>query len=366
VLDAVIVTGANGLLGASISKMLAERLPSAVRILALLRSDAASSELLREIGPEVGRRVEIVRANLCDPESMRTALPEAELEHAIMIHCAADVSWDKTEAELAPINVGGSLAAARLLCTAAGKPGLIFVSSAYTSTGDWTYRNGYEASKAAAETALRAEFSELPLSVFSCSLVVGDQSTGAISRFHGLYPLVRLMAATAPPFVIGRPDCAIDLVPIDWVTEQLYSAFERTLAGERVDIVAASGSGAIRLDAMVRGIEAQINAFRQECGFEPFDEVPIISYRRWEFLQRTVAAWRPTELSNRDFRQIAHLIRIYQPYTVSDVVRGPKEVDPAPAAVSLVGPSTRYWLERNAHRLRRRWREMRVTANKVT
>lgn len=355
-ISAIFITGANGLLGASIATRLCDQVDKTTRIIAIVRSARARAELKQLLG-DVAWRTEILIGDICDQASLLALFPSKHFDHSLLIHCAADVAWDKNERELTPINVEGSRNAAKFIEAVSKQRAFIYVSSAYTRAENWSYRNGYEASKAAAERLLRSEFSDLPLSVFSCSLVIGSSSTGAISRFHGLYPLIRLASTPSTPFVIGRKDCLVDLVPIDWVTEQLLHTTRRAIEGETLDVVASCGNGAVRLDKMFRLIEAEINRFRLDNGFEVQPELPILTYRRWDFLKRSIEAWKPEELSGRELRHIMHLIEIYRPYTMSDEVRPPLNVsEQSPRGEELLGSSTRYWLEKHADQVLRRWR----------
>lgn len=354
-IDAILITGANGLLGASIAKKLSEQAIESAKIIAIVRSDKAERELRQGLGAAASR-VEILIGDLGDRKSFVNLLPARHLKRVLMIHCAADVSWDKSEDDLTAINIDGTRTAAQFLTSVAIEPIFIYISSAYTQAENWDYRNGYEASKAAAERLLRLEFPDLPLSVFSCSLIIGSSTDGKISRFHGLYPLIRLVSTPGTPFVIGRDACMIDLVPIDWVTDQLLETIHRTLRGETLDVVASAGAGAVRLDSMFRLIEVEINRFRMGSGFTARPELPILSYRRWDFLKRSIEVWKPEELGARDLRQITHLIEIYRPYTMNDQVRAPQNISmQAPSAENLLPSSVRYWLEKHSKQVIGRW-----------
>jgi nucleoside-diphosphate-sugar epimerase len=355
-IDAVFVTGANGLLGAGIVSKLIERADPAVRIIAIVRSEKAEREL-RQILAGSAFRVEIMIVDWSNGNGAMDLLPPGALNGAVLVHCAADVSWDKSEADLTPANVEATRTAAQFITRAAQKPAFVYISSAYTRMENWEYRNGYEASKAAAERLLRTEFPALPLSVFSCSLIIGSSADGAISRFHGLYPLMRLVSTPGTPFLIGRDDCLIDLVPIDWVADQLFETVRRAMLGETLDVVASSGGGAVRLDRMFRLIETEINRFRVSHGFTARAELPILSYRRWDFLKRSIEAWKPPGLSTRELRQLIQLVDIYRPYTMSDLVRAPASVtQAAPSGESLLPTSVIYWLEQHSEQIIGRWR----------
>jgi Male sterility protein len=216
---------------------------------------------------------------------------------------------------------------------------------------DWHYRNGYEESKAAGERSIRERFPEMPIATFSCSLVVRRSLDGAISRFHGIYPLIKLMALMTPPFLVGRPDCLIDIVPSDWVARELATQTLQFLGGGATrGVVAAAGPERLRMDRMVAVIEDRINRFRDAAGFPPAPGMTFLPYRRWSFLRRSLEKWQPKELPVNNFRYFERLLDVYKPYTESDIVLPPCNVAGSPPDPgSALSASVDFCLARNAH-----------------
>lgn len=343
----LIVTGASGALGLRFVRDWL-RAHTDCRIVALFRSQQAADVCLQTLPAKSRGALIRVIADLSDPVSLQMAaatLPA--IDRAVAVHLAADVAWDRTFDEMRALNVDGSLHFCDFVARVARQPHFIYVSTAFTRTHDWVYRNGYEESKAAGERALRKRFASImPVSVFSCSLVVGDSADGAIGRFHGLYPLIRFIAALSPPFLVGNRAGRFDLVPIDWVVGELIQLAERCAVGAAAsEVVAAAGDARLSYERVIRIVEARIDLARDAVGLPALTPVPILRSRQWAFLKRSLAAWRPEGVSASDFRYFERLLQIYGVYAESETVRAPLNVTrDAPSAELFLPRAVDYWL----------------------
>ncbi|MCP1120858.1 SDR family oxidoreductase [Robbsia andropogonis] len=343
----LIVTGASGALGMRFVRDWL-RTHADWRIVAVFRSREAAEACLHALPAAMHSALTTLIADLNDPASLRAAaktLPK--IDRAVAVHLAADVAWDKTFDEMRALNVDGSLHFGDFVAQVARQPHFIYVSTAFTRTYDWIYRNGYEESKAAGERALHTRFASImPVSVFSCSLVVGDSTNGAIGRFHGLYPLIRFIAALSPPFLVGNRAGRFDLVPIDWVVDELMQLVERCAAGAAAaEVVAAAGDARLPYERVIRIVESRIDLAREAAGLPALTPVPILRGRQWAFLKRSLAAWRPDGVSANDFRYFERLLQIYGVYAESETVRAPLNVtQDAPGAELFLPRAVDYWL----------------------
>lgn len=346
----VLLSGAAGVVGAALVGELLAALAADVEIACLVRNRESLDGLLDQLGPGAAERIRPVFCDLTrdqDIGAAAAALPHTQI--TVGVHCAADVAWDKALADVYELNVRGSVRFAELVVAGAADPRFIYVSSAYTSAEDWQYRNAYEESKAAGEREVRTRFPALPTATFSCSLVIGRRSDGAIRRFHGLYPLIKMMALMRPPFLVGKASCLIDLVPVDWVAAELAALTCRALAQPVTELVtAAAGSRRITAEAMVECIEQQINGFRRAHGLGETQRLIFLPHRRWDFLRRSLERWQPAELPMRDFRYFERLLHIYRPYTESATVLPPENIQhDAPQPRPVLAKAVAYWLARN-------------------
>ncbi|RQP21744.1 SDR family oxidoreductase [Piscinibacter terrae] len=353
----VLLSGATGTLGVPLVRALLAAHP-ALRITCVLRSGKSLQALRESLEPAMHGRIVPLLADLADTGGVEAAAAALQPGGAMIgVHLAADVSWDKPCDEMVQVNVEGSRNFCRLLHAASIAPQLIYVSTAYTQTHGWTYRNGYEESKALAEISLRKEFgARMPISTFSCSLVVGDSRTGEIARFNGLYPLIKFMAAFNPPFLVGNKDGLLDIVPVDWVVHELAGLVEwLSSGGEPTEVVASAGNTRIRYEAAVRLIERQLSLARGEQGQPSAPPVPILRDRQWGFLKRSLAAWQPPGISASDFRYFERLLQVYGTYASSDRVRAPLNVrTPAPDPHDYLPKAIAHWVDRHPRVMRPR------------
>ena len=363
----LVISGASGAIGTRLIHA-AAALPANITLVPLFRSVESRNAMLAACPPHLASRFRPALADITMPETLQTvARTIRDGQPVIGIHAAADVAWDKSFAEVQNVNVNGSLNFSRAIAAASPSPRLIYVSTAYTRAVGWTYRNGYEESKAAAERALRREF-QGALSVFSCSLVVGCSRTGAIARHNGLYPLLRFMALAAPPFLVGRPEGLLDIVPVDWIADEILGLTRRQIKGDPPqDRVAAAGSHRIRFDQVIRLIEARVNVFRKSLGLGPTDPVPILRVRQWEFLRRALTTWQPPDIPLSDFRYFERLLQIYRDYTESDTVRPPEGIDrPSPAPEAVLPVIVDRWLSDHSELLAAKLRRSHASGKRST
>ncbi len=141
-------------------------------------------------------------------------------------------------------------------------------------------------------------------------------------------------------------------MPVDWVAEELCVLTEELLAGGAArDVVAAAGEHAPKLSDLVAAVVTALNRARRAAGRPELAEVPLVPYRRWDFLRRSVEAWKVTaiRLPNRQF--LDRLIGIYRPYFENARVRPPQgTASPAPHWSGYVDGVVAYWQADGARR----------------
>jgi nucleoside-diphosphate-sugar epimerase len=107
-------------------------------------------------------------------------------------------------------------------CYVAGKrTGLILESELQHDKG---FRNHYEETKYLAETEVERLKSELPVTIYRPSVVVGDSRTGETAKYDGIYYLINYLRKA--PFLlrainVGNSKVRLNLVPVDFVVEAI-------------------------------------------------------------------------------------------------------------------------------------------------
>jgi thioester reductase-like protein len=117
-------------------------------------------------------------------------------------------------------------------CYVAGKRvGKIFEHELEHSAG---FRNHYEETKYLAEIEVEKLKSELPVTIFRPSVVVGDSITGETAKYDGIYYLLHYLLK-APNLLrlvnVGNDQVKLNLVPVDFVVEGIaaLSADEKAI-----------------------------------------------------------------------------------------------------------------------------------------
>ncbi|MFL6466718.1 MAG: SDR family oxidoreductase [Pyrinomonadaceae bacterium] len=86
------------------------------------------------------------------------------------------------------------------------------------------FRNYYEESKYLAEKEVEKLKSELPVTIFRPSVVVGDSKTGETTKYDGIYYLIQYLRkwpALLRTINVGNKRVRLNLVPVDFVTEAI-------------------------------------------------------------------------------------------------------------------------------------------------
>lgn len=143
----------------------------------------------------------------------------------MVVHCAASVRFDLSDAEYRKTNVAGTQNVIAFARDAGAR--LVHISTAYVCgarDGDIMesdplpnggFANGYEASKAAGEAAVRT--SGVPYAIARPSIITGHSQTGAIRQFDTTYALFRLLVEGRVRYVPASENASFDFVPIDHV-----------------------------------------------------------------------------------------------------------------------------------------------------
>ncbi len=256
-----LLTGATGFLGRELLVRLLER-----------RADVLVTTRPRNDTDPVARLTEVVRQTAPDAplNTMTVALGDVTQDGlgldadarawldagpVQVVHGAAEVRFDLPFAHMLEQNVGGTkqaLSVARALAEQGRLVRFDHVSTAYVA-GDredvvseddvdvgQTPRNAYERTKLMSEVEVGAAKAEgLPVTVHRPSIIVGDSRTGRASSFKVLYWPMKVYARGRFRTLFGRPDCLVDVVPVDYVADAMMALFDREEAVGRTFHLAA-------------------------------------------------------------------------------------------------------------------------------
>jgi nucleoside-diphosphate-sugar epimerase len=308
--DAVVLTGASGAIGRRVLEEL-QRLPlrqifAVFSRRASLERFVAKSKLASNVTPLVAD----LRSDAALPvlrQALETCGPTA------FVHAAADVSWTRSMSAISDLNVGGARRIAALAAEhGAGRNSLIMFSTAYAHRPTGVFLNAYEESKALAEKVVLDTFKgRVQIGVVRPSLVVGASMTGEIGRYNGLYPLVRVIAFGDLPCIVGDPEYAVDLIPVDWVANEVSALLERLEdAPDPIFVTLAAGDDSISLRDLVGLIRLRVERKFADWGAPVPPAVGVIRRRQFDFLLRAAPTW---DLEQR-FEQVSRISDLMSGY----------------------------------------------------
>ena len=173
-----------------------------------------------------------------------------------IVHCAADIRFNRSIQEARATNTSGTRTMLRLAREAKKLERFAHLSTTYVMGRDagklpeLEYRNGsgfintYEQAKYEAEGEVFAAMREIPAAVFRLSSVAGTQT----NYFH---QALRLIPRNPFPVMPGVPECRIDLISDEWAACALSRLFERHFRAGAVYHVCAGATASIPVGTLV-------------------------------------------------------------------------------------------------------------------
>ncbi len=238
----VLVTGAAGLIGQELCAALARR---GHAVAGLLRRGGTPSRSRGVVQPYCGHlapgTVALVEGDVAEPGLGMAPELAARLAAGLdlVVHCAAVTGFSLPDETYQRVNTDGTARVLELAATSHPPAGLLHVSTAYVCGGAQgtvaeapcapaQFNNGYEASKAAAETLVwAAQHEGQAVAVARPSIVAGRWADGETASFGAVYQLIRLVAEGRIRMLPAGHGASLDLVPIDHVVGGLVDIAER-------------------------------------------------------------------------------------------------------------------------------------------
>ena len=247
----VLLTGGTGFVGMEVLARYLERGDRRVVMLVRARDDAAArarvdATLHNLFGVVKARRyagrVDAVASEQTAPSLGLSPIRREELARRVstIVHSAASVSFTLPIAEAREINLEGTrrmLDFAELANARGGLDRYAHISTAYVA-GDHSgrfseldldvgqgFHNSYEQSKFESELLVQ-ERTSVPSTIMRPSIVVGDRRSGWTAAFNVLYWPLRAFARGLYAAVPAVESAPLDVVPIDYVADAIYSLCE--------------------------------------------------------------------------------------------------------------------------------------------
>ena len=244
--DTVFLTGATGYIGSSLLQTWLEKTDAKIVVLAREKRGAKPlarvENALAGLSPARGERalparIEVAEGDVSFERFGLQEKPYRELASRVthIIHCAAAARFDLELDDARKTNVGGTRTVLDFGRACGGLRRIDYIGTAYVAgrrsgvikedelDEGQEHSNTYERSKMEAEKLVRESMRDLPVAILRPSIVICDSRTGRASNFNGFYRAMRMYSLGLMEAVPGNPSSTMDLVPVDYVTEAIYS-----------------------------------------------------------------------------------------------------------------------------------------------
>jgi thioester reductase-like protein len=240
--DTVFLTGATGYIGASLLRKWLESSEAKLVLLVRGKHDEGPRTRVDRVLAEtyapaeaarLSKRIEIAEGDL---SLDRFGLDEAryrDLASTVshIIHCGAAARFDLDLEDARKTNVGGTMSILDFAGVCSSLERIDYIGTAYVAgrrrgvvredelDEGQEHSNTYERSKMEAEKLVRESMRDLPIAILRPSIVICDSRTGRASTHNGFYRAMRMYSLGLLKAVPGNRAGAMDLVPVDYVTE---------------------------------------------------------------------------------------------------------------------------------------------------
>ena len=344
--DCTLITGAGGLLGGDVLRLLARRALPGDRIVALVRHRPAAACL----SEEYDARLEILRGDITEPLFGLPADRYAELQTSVtgVLHAAAVTQLSISAEEAERVNVEGTRRVVEFArgapklerfghvsttCVAGKRTGTIQESELEHDAG---FVNAYEWSKYEAERVVQSQ--DLPWTVFRLSTLIGDHSSGQVRQWNAVHRAVALLYHGLAPMVCGRPETPVDLIPDRFAAASVCHLFRHAGPCQTFHLCAGP-AGTMRLDELLATTARSIEAARPAWRRRGVETPAIVDEGTFELFGRTAR-----DVDNPIFVQVYESMRYFLPQLLY-----PKQFDSSAAdrllrdTVGAPPPMHSYW-----------------------
>ncbi|HEY3114687.1 MAG TPA: SDR family oxidoreductase [Gemmatimonadaceae bacterium] len=302
--QSIFLTGATGTVGSELLRNLAAR--KELRLNVLVRgADRQPCERVKALlgDLDVAVQLNVIEGDVCAGPSLGlddATLKSLQRETTHIIHAAGSTSFALSLPDARAANVCGSrnvldfargcasLECGEFLSTVyvSGKRRGDFAESDYGDAGHG-FVNSYEQSKAEMEEMVRTAMNELPLILVRLSIVVGDSTTGRVSRFNAIHHAIRLFYTGLAPMIPGEPAGPVDMVSSDFVAAGILQLLENA-PRPGVFHLAAGRESCSSLEELIDETMSALARFRPEWRRRSVEKPLIVDLDTYELFVRSV------------------------------------------------------------------------------
>lgn len=253
-MNAILLTGITGSGGSWLAR---EAVHRKVPIKALVRGEnlAHASQRMDKVLESLGvektpGQIEVVPGDICQDDLGLAYKAVRMMGCSMIVHCAASTEFSDAKLEQNyRTNVEGTKNVLKLASrlsipvvhvstayVAGCQQGLVKENELYVNQD---FNNSYERTKYQAEELVRqwSRETKLPSIILRPSILVGDSQQGRITRFQGLYDLLRVFHLLGSQIrgseirIIANPAATKNFIPVDYFARIAWSIIERADTG---------------------------------------------------------------------------------------------------------------------------------------
>jgi len=247
--ECVLITGASGLVGGDVLRLLQMHSQPGDRFTALVRRPDWEPP---QPDRGCGGRVEVLRGDVTLPHLGLGEDEWSELRASLtgILHCAATTRFSTPMEEAARVNVEGTRRVVELAEHAPrlrrfGHVSTTYVAGCRAGTIRETelehcagFVNAYEWSKYEAERLIRG--TDLPWSIYRLGAILGSAETGLVRQINGVYCVIRYFYQGLVPVLAGYADTLVDLIPDEFAAAALHRLYEDFVPGATYQLCAGA------------------------------------------------------------------------------------------------------------------------------
>ncbi|MEW6730964.1 MAG: SDR family oxidoreductase [Acidobacteriota bacterium] len=333
--DAILLTGASGFLAGELIKPLLNLYTESTLYL-LLRADSADQLAKRRdfiiercsIDSVSAQRIIAIAGNIEQTDlGLATDYDKWAATINEIYHSAATTRFDLNLVQARESNLNGTkniLQFARRAQDLGRFTRLHHVSTAYVS-GNRTgvikedelncgqdFFNTYEQSKFETEIMLAEARTQLPITIYRPSIIVGDSRTGRTAHFHVIYEPMKWVYQGQLSFLPCRPEVKLDIVPVDYVCTAMIAIGRQDDSVGNTYHITSGPDRSVDLSEMVELCVKAFNDYNNEIGKPPVSKPQIVTPEMLEKFEQ-----KKGERYRTFFDQAWQQMQRHMPYAVS-------------------------------------------------
>lgn len=261
------LTGATGFIGSSLLQKWLDC--SDARITILVRPKRGeepqqrAQRLLDQLYPADEAKPRLQRVVVIEGDLTQNMLGMTRVDYERLasrttriIHCGAAARFDLPLEAARQTNCGGARGVLDLAARTSGLRRMDYIGTAYVAgkrrglireeelNEGQAHNNTYEQSKLEAEQLVRQAMAELPISIFRPTIVLGDSRTGRVSPVSAFSRVLGMYAQGQLQVLPGDSSASMDLIPLDYATDAMYSISQNAQSiGKCFHVSAGIGNG---------------------------------------------------------------------------------------------------------------------------